>query len=49
MMEAVPKPKEKYGPELNLRTLVSDTEVDQVLQNWTREELGVSICKARAR
>jgi acetyl-CoA synthetase len=48
MMEAVPKPKEEYGPELNLRTLVSDSEVDQVLQNWTREELGVNICKARA-
>ena len=48
MMTAVPKPKEKYGPELNLRTLVSDAEVDQALQYWVREELGVSIGKARA-
>jgi len=50
MQQSVPKPKEKYGPDLNLRTLVSSgTTVDETLKNWAREELGVSINAIQAR
>ena len=43
MMQALPKPGEKYGPELNLRTLASNGAVDEALINWARAELGVTI------
>lgn len=50
MMQAVPKPRERYGPELNLRTLVSSGRAaDETLKNWVQEELGVGIKEIQAR
>ncbi|MCX7169261.1 MAG: AMP-binding protein [Proteobacteria bacterium] len=50
MMQAVPKSKEQYGPELNLRTLVSSGKAaDETLKSWAREELGVGIKEIQAR
>jgi acetyl-CoA synthetase len=44
MMKAVPKPRDKYGPELNLRTVMSGGEaVGDAVMNWAKEELGVTI------
>ncbi|MFA7267936.1 MAG: AMP-binding protein [Sterolibacterium sp.] len=50
MMQALPKPREKFGPDLNLRTLVSATEtLGDALIDWVREELGVAINGLRSR
>jgi len=44
IMRAVPKPREKYGPDLSLRTLVTSEEVtDSALLNWMQTELGVGV------
>ncbi|MDD5177050.1 MAG: AMP-binding protein [Sterolibacterium sp.] len=44
MMTAVPKPREKYGLDPNLRSLASSGEAaGDTLMNWAKEELGVTI------
>lgn len=44
MMQAVPTPREKYGADLNLRSLaVGDAAISAPLMAWAKEQLGVLV------
>lgn len=49
MMGELPKPKEKYGPDLNLRSIAGSGAIaDEKLKNWVQAELGVTLGEAPA-